>query len=201
MLLPNVIDVDGYSATLPTKPGLMRPALCLAGTMSPGSPTEDGARWLLDTVMPALWAKHPDLRLYIVGRDVGPELLRRANDRVVVTGSVPSIVPYLRQADVAVVPVRFESGTRFKILEALACRTPVVSTTLGAEGLELEQERHLLIADDPGDFADKIGRLLDDEMLRKHVIDQGYTLVLREYSLTAGERYLTSILSALDARS
>ena len=78
-----------------------------------------------DDVMPRVWARRPAAHLYLVGRSPAPEVLARNGQRVHVTGEVASIEPYLRACTAAVVPLRWESGTRFKILEAFACRAPV----------------------------------------------------------------------------
>src|SRR5207248_7403271 len=86
----------------------------------------------------------------------------RRSQRVHVPGEVASIVPYLHQCALTVVPLRWESGTRFKILEAFACRTPVVSTTLGAEGLAVQHERHVLLADTATQFAEAVLRIVED---------------------------------------
>src|SRR4029079_10373587 len=90
--------------------------------------------------------------------------------RVHVTGEVPSIVPYMRASRAALVPLRWESGTRFKILEAFACRTPVISTTPGAEGLDVDHGRHLLLVDEPEAFADAILSVVGDPRLGAELI-------------------------------
>jgi glycosyltransferase involved in cell wall biosynthesis len=87
----------------------------------------------------------------------------------------------LARATVAVVPVRYGSGTRVKILESFAHRVPVVSTTLGAEGLDVEDGVHLLIADDPEAFAAATARLLEDPGLRARLADEGEALYLDRY--------------------
>ena len=91
---------------------------------------------------------------------------------VTVVGRVPEIVTELERADLVAVPIRFGSGTRVKILEAFSHRLPVVSTTMGAEGLGLEDGRHLLLADSPEDFASACARLLTDRDLRVRLVDE-----------------------------
>jgi glycosyltransferase involved in cell wall biosynthesis len=89
--------------------------------------------------------------------------------------------PYLAESSVAVVPLRSGSGTRLKILEALAMERPVVSTTIGVEGLEVVDEQHLLIADQPAAFAAAVLRLLEDRVLAKRLAAEGRALVERRY--------------------
>jgi polysaccharide biosynthesis protein PslH len=197
MLLANVIDVDAYQALSPIDVHLEQPALIFAGSLSRGTANVDATCWLVDEVFPRVWRRRPDVHLYVVGRSPAPEILARRGPRVHVTGEVPSIVPYMRASVAALVPLRWESGTRFKILEAFACKTPVVSTTLGAEGLAVEHGRHLLLADDPDALAGAILSLVEDPALGKRLIELGYDLVRREYDLSSAERQINAILARL----
>jgi glycosyltransferase involved in cell wall biosynthesis len=119
-------------------------------------------------VLPLIREQVPSVNLYLAGkgsdRNLGP-LVERADPHIIVTGRVSSMLPFLTNSDVCIVPLRFESGTRFKILEAGASGTPVVSTTLGAEGLPVESGRHLLIADTAEGFAEAIVRVIRDRTL------------------------------------
>jgi glycosyltransferase involved in cell wall biosynthesis len=100
----------------------------------------------------------------------------------------------LRQAAVVVVPLRFGGGTRIKILEALAYRVPVVSTSVGAEGLEVESGKHLLLADSPSAFAQCCLRLLADPALREHLTAQGFELVRAKYEWRAIQSLVKTIV-------
>jgi polysaccharide biosynthesis protein PslH len=196
MLLSNVIDVAAYASDTAFV-ALDRPALVFAGTLSHGTANIDAALWLLDEVMPNVWRRRPDAHVYLVGRSPAPALLARRGERVHVTGEVPSVVPYMRGSAAAVVPLRWESGTRFKILEAFACRTPVVSTTLGAEGLAVEHGRHLLLADDPAGFAAAILAVLDDRALAQRLVEPAFELVRSTYDLSSAERQIEAIVARL----
>jgi glycosyltransferase involved in cell wall biosynthesis len=114
-----------------------------------------------------------------------------------VTGEVASIVPYLRASVAALVPLRWESGTRFKILEAFACGTPVISTTLGAEGLDVEHGRHLLLADEADAFAGAVLSLVEEPALGQRLVQPAYDLVRQEYDLSAAERQIGAVLARL----
>ncbi len=196
MRLSNVIDVRSYQLPTPG-PRLQTPAICLPGTLAPGTANVDAALWLLDEIMPLVWSQVPQLHLYLVGRDPPSELRRRIDHHVHVTGEVPSTVPFLRQSLATVVPLRWESGTRFKILEAFACRSPVVSTTLGAEGLDVVDGRHLLLADDPEEFADAIVSLATDPTRGEHLTGPAYALVSSEYDVSTAEGQIRRVLDRL----
>jgi glycosyltransferase involved in cell wall biosynthesis len=123
--------------------------------------------------------------------------MARRGPRVHVTGEVASIVPYMRASAAALVPLRWESGTRFKILEAFACRTPVISTTLGAEGLDVRDGEHLLLADSPTAFADAVLSVLDEPALGRRLVEPAYQLVRQAYDLSVAERQIRAILDRL----
>jgi glycosyltransferase involved in cell wall biosynthesis len=196
ILLPNVIDVSAY-ALAPGGARLEQPALLFAGTLSEGTANVDAGVWLLDEIMPRIWRTRPETHVYLVGRSPAPALVARRGRRVHITGEVPSIVPYMRSSAVALVPLRWESGTRFKILEAFASRTPVVSTTLGAEGLDVEHGRHLLLADEPAEFASAVLALLDNSAAGQRLVGPAFELVQREYDLSSAERQITAVLRRL----
>ncbi len=103
-----------------------------------------------------------------------------------VVGRVPDMATELARADVVVVPVRFGSGTRLKILEAFAHRVPVVSTTIGAEGLGVEDRTHLLIADRPEEFADAIYRLRSSPTLHRRIVDAAEEFYARALRVVGG---------------
>jgi glycosyltransferase involved in cell wall biosynthesis len=195
-LIANVIDVSAYSESHGSV-ALQQPALLFAGTFSVGTANLDATEWLLDEVMPTVWSVRPDVHVYLVGRSPAPSILDRRGPRVHVTGEVPSIVPYMRASAAAIVPLRWESGTRFKILEAFACGTPVISTTLGAEGLAVEDERHLLLADDPASFAKAILAIVEEPAAGQLLVGPALDLVQREYDVSSAARQIEAVLSRL----
>lgn len=127
-------------------------------------PNTDAILYFMETIMPLIRAKRPDFTLTLLGKDPSPELLKLGQDPdsgLQVLGLVDDTRPYLQKASVFVCPLRSGSGTRFKLMEALACGCPVVSTTLGAEGLNATHGEHMWMADTPAEFADAVLRLLE----------------------------------------
>lgn len=125
-------------------------------------PNVDAAARFVADIFPKIRAERPGARLAIVGRDPSPEVRALASDVVEVTGEVPDVRPWLARAGCLVVPLRIGGGTRLKIVEALGTTCPVVSTSIGAEGLALIDGEHLAIADDPTTFAERTLTLLGD---------------------------------------
>lgn len=196
----NVIDIASYRAT-PPPVDLHLPAIYLAGTFGHyHSPMDMAARWVLEEVLPILWRSVPDLHFYLVGKNSDKRFGHISDTRVTVTGTLPSVLPYLCNIDIALVPLQFESGTRFKILEAGACGIPIVSTTLGAEGLPTNDGQHLLIADTPSDFASAIIRLLGDKALAASLAANCRELVERHYSIDSLAQQARAILRSLDEK-
>lgn len=156
------------------------PTLMLAGALG-WAPNVDAARFLAGEVLPRIRARVPEARVRIVGEhDQRVEDLGRL-EGVALAGFVPDIAAELTRADVVAVPIRFGSGTRVKILEAFAHRIPVVSTTLGCEGLDVISGRHLLVADDAEAFAAACTELLVDIELRKRLVMAAHELYRHRY--------------------
>src|SRR5215468_12750815 len=115
--------------------------------------------------MPLIKQRVPDVTLTVVGRNPYPALieLSKRDSAVIVTGRVDDVRPYMERASVYVVPLRIGGGTRLKIFEAMAMERPLVSTTIGAEGLPVNNGRELLLADTPQSFAEAVVRVLSDQ--------------------------------------
>jgi glycosyltransferase involved in cell wall biosynthesis len=133
-------------------------------------PNADGLSFFLDEVWPLVRRAVPDAAFGIVGRDPVRQLLaRNKREGITVTGPVADVRPYLARAGAVVVPLRAGGGTRLKILEAMATGAGIVSTRLGAEGLDVRPGRELLIADEPAAFARATSQLLTDGALRRRL--------------------------------
>jgi glycosyltransferase involved in cell wall biosynthesis len=144
-------------------------------------PNAEGAVWLAGEIAPLIRRQLPGARIRLVGQST-PEVEALADEPdVTVTGLVPSMVDELAGADMVLVPLRSGSGTRLKILEAFAQRVPVVSTTIGAEGLGAVDGTHLLIADTPAELAAACARVCTDTDLRRKLADGGQALFLERF--------------------
>ncbi len=166
------------------------PVVLFQGTLR-YPPTADAARFLAGEIAPRLRSQVDDARVRLVG--IASPSLEGLHDppRVTVAGQVPDIAAELDGADVVVVPLRFGSGTRVKIIEAFAHRVPVVSTTLGAEGLDVDDGVHLLLADSADDIARTCERLLRDRSLRTQMVERAHHLYATRYRSEIAEAAVT----------
>jgi len=181
----NVVDVEGYEKSFFPATALQKPCLYLSGSFGPKSSMDKAARWFIKDVFPLLKSKIPDIHFYIVGNNADSTLCDITDTAITIIGKVDSVLPYLQNADIVIVPLMFESGTRFKIIEAGACGIPVVSTTLGAEGLHVTNGNNILIADEPQSFAEAVFRLIQDTSLAENMGKNLKTLVKKQYGLEA----------------
>lgn len=173
--------------------------LVFTGLMS-YRPNVDAMTHFVGTVLPLIRRVRPRVHLTIVGAGPAPEVRRLAGSDVSVTGAVPDVRPYLERAAAVVVPVRTGSGTRFKIAEGLAMRKAMVSTTLGAEGIGIRHGEHLLIADDPVQFAEQVVRVLEDARLARSLGERGRELAERKLSWESAGARLESFYAELRQR-
>ena len=163
LVVPNGIDLADY-ARAGARPTEMSNGdnLVFTGKMD-YRPNVDAALWFADEILPRIRAARPNASFLIVGQKPAASLTRRhGQDGVSVTGAVADARPYIGHARVYVAPLRMGGGTRFKLLEAMALARPVVSTTLGAEGFQVQSGRELLLANDEAAFAEAVLALLAD---------------------------------------
>ena len=193
--IPTGVDVEYFRPAAdgfgPDAAGAFRPAetpgqeleLVFSGSMD-WFPNEDAMLWFLDSMLPAIRRELPEVRLTIVGRNPSAKLQQRAAQEtgVTVTGTVDDVRPSVHRASVYLVPLRIGGGTRLKIFEALAMGKAIVSTTVGAEGLPLEDGKHLVLADTPEAFARQVVALVKNPELRARLGRAGRELVQTRYS-------------------
>jgi sugar transferase (PEP-CTERM/EpsH1 system associated) len=179
--IPTGVDTEYFSPT--SNNGAKGSEIIFVGSMD-WMPNQDGILFFVRHVLPLIRKQVPTATLTIVGRRPARSILRLAqqNPGVVVTGTVEDVRPYLRRARLCVVPLRIGGGTRIKIFEAMASAVPVVSTTIGAEGLPVRDGTDLLIADQPQEFAAACVRLLKDPELHGHLSGRGRKLVKENFS-------------------
>ncbi len=153
-------------------------------------PNEDAVTFFLKSILPHVRQSYPNVRMLVVGQYPTDKLrqmveLANTDSEVIITGRVDDVKPYINQASVYVVPLRIGGGTRLKILEALALRKAVVSTTIGAEGLNLVDQQEIILADQPEQFAKSIIELLDDAQRRRLLGEKGRERVENNYGWPA----------------
>jgi len=149
-------------------------------------PNIDGVLWFAREVLPLIRRDEPDAPLYIVGARPPAEVRALALEATIeVTGYLDDPMPYLESSALMVVPLRAGGGMRVKILEALARGIPVVSTTIGAEGIDVTSGEHLLIADAPADFAAAVIRLLRDRAFANQLATNGRRHAMARYDWRA----------------
>jgi glycosyltransferase involved in cell wall biosynthesis len=147
-------------------------------------PNIDGIKWFVDQILPLIRRRRPDCSLVIAGRRPmhGIEKLAGKDSRIRVTGTVPDVRPFLWGSRVSIVPLRSGSGTRLKIYEAMAAKIPIVSTSIGAEGLDIRNGEDIHIADSPAEFAERCLALLEDPAAGRRVADAAWCMVSSRYS-------------------
>src|SRR4029077_18660551 len=162
-VVPTGVDLSKYNYDPNTRPA--GPLVVFTGSMG-WEANIHGVEFFCQEVWPLVLARVPNARFQIVGRNPHSRVKKLASGTVEVTGKVPDVVDYLRDAAVFVVPLRIGGGTRIKIYEAMAIGKATVSTTVGAEGLDVHHEQDILLADEPGSFAEAVTTLLLNEELR-----------------------------------
>ena len=151
VVIPFGINVDDYDMEDDDYIATDKPELFHLGSMN-WSPNVEGIEWFLDEVWPEILAVHPDLTFTLAGHDIPERISKRHDPNVTVAGSVPNANEFMMDYDIMVVPLLSGSGIRIKIVEAMALGRIVITTTIGAEGLDVQNGKHLFIADTPEEF-------------------------------------------------
>jgi glycosyltransferase involved in cell wall biosynthesis len=163
-VVPTGVDLTKYQYNPDARPS--GPLVVFTGSMD-WEPNIDGVEFFCQQVWPKVLAKVPNARFRVVGRNPHARVKRLACESVQITGTVPSVVDHLLEAAVFVVPLRIGGGTRIKIYEGMAMGKATVSTTIGAEGLDVQDGRDIFLKDTPSDFADAIVIFLQDDGVRR----------------------------------
>lgn len=197
-LIPNGIPLDWYSGV---EPDPQPDRLIFTGALTYFA-NYNAMAYFLEHVYPLIRAGHPQVRLAITGRTNGVDIASLpADDSVTFTGYVPNIRPLVAGSGVCIVPLLEGGGTRLKILEAMALGTPVVATSKGAEGLEATHGEHILIADDPADFARCVIQVLTDPELRARLAMNARQLVQSRYDWAPiGQRFAALVEEVVERR-
>ena len=190
--VPTGVDLEFFAP--PDRPAKMADLVFL-GSMD-WMPNIDGIHWFVGHVLPLIRKRLPDCSLAIVGRKPAQSVreLGEKDPRIQVTGTVPDVRPYLWGGAVSIVPLRIGGGTRLKIYEAMAAKIPVVSTTIGAEGLDVVNGENIAIADEPEDLAARCVALLEDETSRCRMAAAAWEMVATRYSWEVVSRKFEGLL-------
>jgi sugar transferase (PEP-CTERM/EpsH1 system associated) len=192
----NGVDVAYYSAAGPAAPPTGRRDILFVGSMDYHANIEAALEFARE-VWPAMRAGHPDFRFVIVGRNPPREVRDlAAQGGVVVTGTVDDVRPWYRSAFAVVVPLRTGSGTRLKILEAMAAGVPVISTRLGAEGLQIQDGENILLAETAAEMQQAVNLLSQSPERWQVLAAAGLALVERDYDWKSLGQRLFDIHSA-----
>lgn len=199
--IPVEVIVNGADTTYftPERRPDPLPTVLMLGTMH-YYPNIDAVQYYFGAMHDALRAAVPDLRVLIVGHNPPPEIAALGTrPGVTVTGSVPDIRPYMGRAWLQMVPLRLGGGTRLKIVESMAAGLPVVSTTVGAQGLAVQDGAEMLLADDPADFVRKVSGLLSNSQERERMSANARLFVEANYSWQSlGDRFATFCMDTVE---
>jgi len=190
--VPTGVDLDYFAPPEARQPTT---DLVFLGSMD-WRPNIDGIRWFTDEILPLIRRHRPECSLAVVGRLPSPEILRlaEADARIHVTGTVPDVRPYLWESALSIVPLRVGGGTRLKIYEAMAAMVPVVSTIIGAEGLDVRDGENIALADSPQAFAERCVALLGDAEARRKQAQAAWEMVSACYSWETVARKFEQLL-------
>ena len=190
---PTGVDIDYFAPPPNTAPAT---DLIFLGSMD-WLPNIDGMRFFQNSIFPLIRKQRPDCTIAIVGRNPTPEIKRFAETAgVLVTGTVADVRPHLWDARLSIVPLRIGGGTRLKIYESMAAGVPVVSTAVGAEGLDVSHPDNIRIADTPEDFAQQCLTLLNEEDTRRRVAEAGRRLVVERFGWENIARHFERLLTS-----
>lgn len=178
-IIPGGADTDYLRIV---EPETEFPSLAITGTMS-GPRNKTGVLYFYNEVYPLIKERVPQVKLYIVGSNPEKEILRLSADKsVTVTGYVKDLRPYLSRAWVVVAPIQEDFGVKIRVLQAMAVGKPVVSTSMGATGINVSPGENIILADEPREFAERVIELLNDKQLRQKIGAKARLLMETEHS-------------------
>jgi sugar transferase (PEP-CTERM/EpsH1 system associated) len=190
VVVPLGVDAEFFKPTSDQEEPL---ALLFVGDMR-HPPNQEAVLYFHSQIYAKVRKDHPGIRLYIVGRNPSNEIQKLALDKsIIVTGYVDDVRPYLARASVVIAPFLSGTGMKIKILEALAMDKPVVSTSVGARGIDVTPNENIILADNPEEFAARVVELLRNETLRRRIACNGRKLVETSYSWKSAADKLNEI--------
>ncbi len=194
LVLPNGVDLDYFHPDGPSQREAAQ--LVVSGKMSYHANVAMVLHLVRD-ILPQVWAERPDVKLMVVGKDPPREVLALAeNPSIQVTGAVPDVRPYLQGATAAVASITYGAGIQNKVLEAMACATPVVASSRAVSALDIRVGEEILVADEPREFARQILALLANPGLQRQLGEAGRRFVERQHSWDGAAARLEEIYQA-----
>jgi glycosyltransferase involved in cell wall biosynthesis len=176
-VIPNGVDTEFF---VPNGNQVEPNTLVFTGLMK-YVPNYDGILHFLDEIFPLIQKEISDVKIYVVGSQPPAFLQRRATDNIIITGFVEDVRPYVWRSKAYVVPLRMGGGTRLKVVEAMAMKKPIITTSIGCEGIEVTSGKNVLIADQAQDFADTVIDVLRDGISHQQIAENGYQLAKAKY--------------------
>jgi glycosyltransferase involved in cell wall biosynthesis len=195
-VVPTGVDANAFRPAV--RNDNPEPVVLFLGSMD-WEPNIDAVQHFVETTWPAIRAAVPAARFQVVGRNPANSIRRLASESVQIIGTVPSVLEHLHRAAAVVVPLRAGGGTRLKIYEAMAAGKAVISTTIGAEGLDYDDGRNILIADTPQVFADTVIGVLRDAGRRRRLEDAALALASQYDWSTIAREFEATLRRALSA--
>lgn len=198
-VIPNGVDTDYF---FPDNEEIKKGNIIFVGGMN-WYPNRDAIMFLCNEIWPLLKEEIPEISLTVVGAQPPTELLdlSKTDNNIEVTGFVDDMRPYMRKAEIYMCPMRDGGGTRLKILDALAMGKAIVSTSLGIEGISVEPEKNVLIANEASEFVGQIKRLIENPELREKLGSEGRKLAEEKYSWKVIGKELNSVYRSLQVKN
>ena len=191
-VIPAYIYEDDFPGAGGTAFDKRRDLIYLGGFLH--KPNIDAVLWFAGEVFPLILTKLPDIRLIVIGHSPTDSVRALAGDNIVITGFVEDLEPWFNSARLFVAPLRYGAGLKGKIVTSMYYGLPVVTTTVGNEGLDLTDGEQAMVANDPVEFADKVIRLYTDEILWQSMSHSGVQLVRERFSgKAAGDKFLSIV--------
>lgn len=197
-VVPTGVDLEQYRAISGGQAS--GPLVMFTGTMN-FEPNMDGVEYFCREIWPRVLKAVPNARFRIVGKEPVASVRRLESETVEVTGTVPSVAEHLRQAWVLVVPLRMGGGTRLKIYEGMAMGRAIVSTSIGAEGLDVRNGKDIILADEAETFADAVITLLCEPEMRKRYERAAAETVARFGWASVAEKFVEVLAGAVQSHS
>ncbi|MCD5402078.1 glycosyltransferase family 4 protein [candidate division NPL-UPA2 bacterium] len=194
-IVPHGVDIGKFR---PGRPQEQELSVAFLGNY-PHDPNRDAVMHFINSIWPRIKRTLPGIKFYVIGRGPSRDILKAAekDKAIIVTGEVDDVTEYLKKAKVFVSPIRLGKGFRGKLLEAMAMGIPVVTSSLGAEGVPVDDMNNILIADDIDTFIDKTIRLFKDDGLYRRVSENSKRLVEEKFSWQKGIEILEKTLEKL----